>query len=201
MERALSSGDLSGEVEKLLKNGNPYIRKKARGARWLLRRCRLRCAAYPRAPSRRALARTCRTRARAQAALCAIRIIRKVPELVEDYVQPSLGLLSDKNHAVLLTGVSLIIEIIKADAKTLATFRKARARRRAPFLRRKGCAGGSSLRSRADCLHACVECGPCAVVAADDALCSQNTSQIVKILKTLVLAGARTGRRGGCCCC
>ena len=56
----MATGDLSSEVEKLLKNGNPYIRKKVRCGG--VSRCyaHLTCAVA------------------GQAALCAIRIIRKV---------------------------------------------------------------------------------------------------------------------------
>lgn len=62
---------------------------------------------------------------RKKAALCAIRIIRKVPELIEEFQGTVTNLLNDKNHAVLLTAVSLIIEMIKLDEKLIAsTFRK-----------------------------------------------------------------------------
>ena len=62
---------------------------------------------------------------RKKAALCAIRIIRKVPELIEEFQNSVTNLLNDKNHAVLLTAVCLIIEMIKLDEKLIAsTFRK-----------------------------------------------------------------------------
>jgi len=56
--------------------------------------------------------------------LTAVRIIRKVPELVEDYMGAVVQLLNDKNHAVILSAITLIIEMIKVDAKTLKEFRK-----------------------------------------------------------------------------
>ena len=78
--------DLAGEVRKLFKNGNPYIRKKA--------------------------------------ALTAVRIVRKVPDLAEDFVQPSISLLSDKDHGVLLTTITLIIEMTEENRKMTRQFRK-----------------------------------------------------------------------------
>lgn len=61
---------------------------------------------------------------RKKAALCACRIIRKAPDLAEDFVQAAHQLVDDKNHAVLLTGLTLIIEMIKQDPKMAATFRR-----------------------------------------------------------------------------
>jgi len=62
---------------------------------------------------------------RKKGALCAVRIIRKVPELIEEFSGSVTALLNDKNHAVLLTAVSLIIEMIKLDPSLVAsTFRK-----------------------------------------------------------------------------
>lgn len=80
------SRDLAGEVEKVFRNANPYLRKKA--------------------------------------ALCAVRIVRKVPDLVEDFVDPAIALLVDKNHAVLLTAITLMIEMNKLDTTLLKSFRK-----------------------------------------------------------------------------
>ena len=61
---------------------------------------------------------------RKKAALCATRIIRKVPEMIEDYVDPVQQALNDKNHAVLLTAVALLIEMMKIDEALIPTFRK-----------------------------------------------------------------------------
>jgi AP-1 complex subunit gamma-1 len=61
---------------------------------------------------------------RKKAALCAIRIIRKVPELIEEFINSVQNLLNDKNHAVLLTAVTLIIEMTTIDPSTIAQLRK-----------------------------------------------------------------------------
>ncbi|KAL8871170.1 MAG: hypothetical protein Q9198_007472, partial [Flavoplaca austrocitrina] len=44
---------------------------------------------------------------RRKAALCAMRICRKVPDLQEHFVEKAKILLSDRNHGVLLCGLTL----------------------------------------------------------------------------------------------
>ncbi len=61
---------------------------------------------------------------RKKAALCAFKIIRKVPELMEMYLPVSRSLLSEKNHGVLITGVVLITEMSERSPDTLAHFKK-----------------------------------------------------------------------------
>jgi len=39
---------------------------------------------------------------RKKSALCAIRVVRKVPELLDNVVEPALKLLKDRHHGVLL---------------------------------------------------------------------------------------------------
>ncbi|PKC75369.1 gamma-adaptin [Rhizophagus irregularis] len=62
---------------------------------------------------------------RKKAALCAMRIIRKVPELQENFLSKAKSLLSDRNHGVLLTATTLITEMCHRNPDTLVTFRKA----------------------------------------------------------------------------
>ncbi|KAF0714241.1 Aste57867_3956 [Aphanomyces stellatus] len=52
---------------------------------------------------------------RKKAALACIRVFRQVPELVEEFIDPILDLLRSKNHAVLLTGVQLVIDLLLID--------------------------------------------------------------------------------------
>ncbi|XP_047130250.1 AP-1 complex subunit gamma-1 isoform X1 [Hydra vulgaris] len=80
------SRDLAGEVEKLLKTGNCYIKKKA--------------------------------------CLCAVRIIRKVPELMEMYIPITRSLISDNNHGVQLTSIVLISEMCVLNPDVTTHFRR-----------------------------------------------------------------------------
>ncbi|KAK5995844.1 AP-1 complex subunit gamma-1 [Cladobotryum mycophilum] len=51
---------------------------------------------------------------RRKAALCAMRICRKVPDLQEHFIEKATALLSDRNHGVLLCGLTLVtIKILK----------------------------------------------------------------------------------------
>lgn len=52
---------------------------------------------------------------RRKAALCAMRICRKVPDLQEHFVERARALLSDKNHGVLLCGLTLVTSLCEAD--------------------------------------------------------------------------------------
>ncbi|UZJ54989.1 hypothetical protein CBS101457_004309 [Exobasidium rhododendri] len=61
---------------------------------------------------------------RRKAAICAMRIVRKVPDLLENFTERTKHLLSDKNHGVLLCGVTLAIEICRSDEAALQEFRQ-----------------------------------------------------------------------------
>jgi AP-1 complex subunit gamma-1 len=80
------SRDLGGEVEKLMKSSNPYLKKKA--------------------------------------VLCAVRIIRKVPEQFDVFQNSVRSLLSEKNHGVLLTATALVTEMCEQNSQALQIFRK-----------------------------------------------------------------------------
>ncbi|KAI9794573.1 MAG: clathrin associated protein complex large subunit [Peltula sp. TS41687] len=52
---------------------------------------------------------------RRKAALCAMRICRKVPDLQEHFFDKAKALLSDRNHGVLLCGLTLVTSLCEAD--------------------------------------------------------------------------------------
>ncbi|KAF2208804.1 hypothetical protein CERZMDRAFT_61800 [Cercospora zeae-maydis SCOH1-5] len=52
---------------------------------------------------------------RRKAALCAMRICRKVPDLQEHFLDKAKVLLNDRNHGVLLSGLTLVISLCEAD--------------------------------------------------------------------------------------
>ncbi|RNJ54946.1 clathrin associated protein complex large subunit [Verticillium nonalfalfae] len=52
---------------------------------------------------------------RRKAALCAMRICRKVPDLQEHFVEKAAHLLSDRNHGVLLSGLTLVTSLCEAE--------------------------------------------------------------------------------------
>ncbi|KAK5584544.1 hypothetical protein RB653_006157 [Dictyostelium firmibasis] len=61
---------------------------------------------------------------RKKAALCAIRVLRKVPDLTENYIPKIKALLSERNHAVILTALTLIVEICEMDGTQIVHFKK-----------------------------------------------------------------------------
>ncbi|KAL6505551.1 hypothetical protein OROHE_022930 [Orobanche hederae] len=61
---------------------------------------------------------------RKKAALCTIRIIRKVPELAENFINSAAALLKEKHHGVLLTGVQLCADMSKVCTEALDYFKK-----------------------------------------------------------------------------
>lgn len=52
---------------------------------------------------------------RRKAALCAMRICRKVPDLQEHFIEKAKLLLNDRNHGVLLSGLTLVISMCELD--------------------------------------------------------------------------------------
>ncbi|ORX36765.1 adaptin N terminal region-domain-containing protein [Kockovaella imperatae] len=61
---------------------------------------------------------------RKKAALCALRIIRRVPDLIDHFSLKTKALLQDRNHGVLLAGVTLATEMCELDESVCAEFRK-----------------------------------------------------------------------------
>eukprot|EP01117_Protostelium_nocturnum_P002092 TRINITY_DN12733_c0_g1_i1.p1 TRINITY_DN12733_c0_g1~~TRINITY_DN12733_c0_g1_i1.p1 ORF type:complete len:815 (-),score=305.97 TRINITY_DN12733_c0_g1_i1:72-2516(-) len=61
---------------------------------------------------------------RKKAALCAIRVLRKCPDLMENFVPRIRSLLSDRNHGVLLTGVTLMTELCETDSHNIEFFKR-----------------------------------------------------------------------------
>ena len=61
---------------------------------------------------------------RKKATLTAIRVIRRVPEMAEDFANLIEGLLNDKTHGTMLAALALLKELIMADPIYKTTFRK-----------------------------------------------------------------------------
>lgn len=117
------SRDLANEVEKLLGSSNTYIRKKVS-----LGQLRL--------ASVFSEARPADSLALLQAALCAVRIVKRVPDLIENFISKAKSLLQDRNHGVLLSGVTLVIDMCNLDEECRDEFRKVRGSSVCQLLRR-----------------------------------------------------------------
>ncbi|KAG2609667.1 hypothetical protein PVAP13_4KG063000 [Panicum virgatum] len=59
-----------------------------------------------------------------KAALCSIRIVRKVPDLAENFMSAAASLLKEKHHGVLISAVQLCTELCKASTEALEYLRK-----------------------------------------------------------------------------
>ena len=55
--------------------------------------------------------------------LCALQVVRKVPDLQDYVVEKSKHLLNDRNHGVLLSVITLVIEMCLQNEETLEEFR------------------------------------------------------------------------------
>ena len=53
----------------------------------------------------------------------ALRILKKVPELIEQFLDKAVELLHDKNHAVMLGGAALMLQICEIDSSTIEKYR------------------------------------------------------------------------------
>mmetsp|Transcript_34996 Transcript_34996/g.77859 ORF Transcript_34996/g.77859 Transcript_34996/m.77859 type:complete len:861 (-) Transcript_34996:442-3024(-) len=61
---------------------------------------------------------------RKKAALCATRIVKKVPELTESFVDRTADLLNDRYHGVQLAGVTLMLQICEQDSDAVEKYRR-----------------------------------------------------------------------------
>ncbi|KAJ7634129.1 adaptin N terminal region-domain-containing protein [Mycena polygramma] len=62
---------------------------------------------------------------RKKAALCALRVIKKVPELADHFTTKAKNLLTDRNHGVLLSSITLVTEMCQIDTAIRDEFRNA----------------------------------------------------------------------------
>ncbi|TEB36632.1 Adaptor protein complex AP-1 gamma subunit [Coprinellus micaceus] len=62
---------------------------------------------------------------RKKAALCALRVIKKVPDIADHFIGKAKNLLTDRNHGVLLTAITLVTEMCTLDESVLNEFRSA----------------------------------------------------------------------------
>eukprot|EP00873_Tetraselmis_striata_P041901 jgi/Tetstr1/462165/TSEL_007230.t1 len=62
---------------------------------------------------------------RKKAALCALRTIRKVPDMVEQFQDKAGDLLADRHHGVLLAGCTLMLEICEKEPTAAASYARA----------------------------------------------------------------------------
>ncbi|KAF8074900.1 adaptin N terminal region-domain-containing protein [Lyophyllum atratum] len=62
---------------------------------------------------------------RKKAALCALRVIKKVPDITDHFTNKAKNLLTDRNHGVLLSSITLVTEMCQIDPSVLEEFRNA----------------------------------------------------------------------------
>ncbi|KVH97761.1 Adaptor protein complex AP-1, gamma subunit [Cynara cardunculus var. scolymus] len=123
--------DLAPEVERLLQFRDPNVRKKGTTRdgnftvlsvvlRWSLGR--MRSSVLEGALGSCTCTYLCSYNV--QAALCSIRIVKKVPDLVENFVNPVASLLKEKHHGVLLTAMQLCADLCILSEEALEYFKK-----------------------------------------------------------------------------
>lgn len=61
---------------------------------------------------------------RKKAALCAARMFHRVPELVEDFIDRIISLLAERNHAVMLTTITLLTDVVTTHKEFVGKVRK-----------------------------------------------------------------------------
>lgn len=76
------------------------------------------------APDIEKLIKSSNTFLRKKACLCAFRIIRRVPDLMELFIPIAKPLLTDKNHAVIISAVALISEMAESNLEAKKHFKK-----------------------------------------------------------------------------
>ena len=59
-----------------------------------------------------------------KALLCGVKLIHKEPELMETFLPATRTVLSEKNHGVLITGISLITEMAEKNTDIRNHFKK-----------------------------------------------------------------------------
>ncbi|XP_062221646.1 AP-1 complex subunit gamma-2-like isoform X2 [Phragmites australis] len=76
------------------------------------------------APEVERLMRSREVNTKKKAALCSIRIVRKVPDLAENFMALATSLLKEKHHGVLISVIQLCTELCKANKDALEYLRK-----------------------------------------------------------------------------
>ncbi|KAI1730783.1 AP-1 complex subunit gamma-1 [Ditylenchus destructor] len=70
------------------------------------------------------LLKSTNTYVKKKAALCAFRIVRKVPDLIEMFISSTRSLLNEKHHGVLMGGITLVSEMCDLSADVRAHFKR-----------------------------------------------------------------------------
>ena len=122
--------DLATEVEKLMASQSAYVRKKVgAGASASASAAVARATAFaplPDSSPHRGHAPGRVAHWVVQAYLCAVRIMRKVPELYENFVARAKNVFQERNHATILTGLTLVHELLHVDPSLTEQFRAVR---------------------------------------------------------------------------